>query len=70
MWSDWSQPGEDSEEDVYGGYGQLFQGIDHTIYAYGGDDEVNGFDSDYDPLDEALYEPGGPRTRPQFRLRP
>ena len=67
---DW-EPGEDdvdSEEDDYGGYGQLFQGIDDTIYAYRGDDEDNGFDSDYDPLDKALYEPGGlyrtRRTRP------
>ena len=64
---DW-EPGEEDED--YGGYEQLFQGIDDTIYAYRGDNKVNGFDSDYDPLEEALYEPGGPRTRPQFRLRP
>ena len=48
-----------SPDEDYGCCGQLLQGIDDTIYAYGGDNEVNGFNSDYDPLEEALYKPGG-----------
>ena len=48
-----------SPDEDYGCCGQLVQGINDTIYAYGGDNEVNGFNSDYDPLEEALYKPGG-----------
>ena len=49
-------PEPDEEED----YGELFQGIDDSVYIHGGDAEDNGdFDPDYDPLDGALYEVEG-----------
>ena len=63
-----------SPDEDYGCCGQLVQGINDTIYAYGGDNQVNGFNSDYDPLEEALRTPNTPpiptttlRTRRTFK---
>ena len=53
-------PEPDEEESEEEDYGELFQGIDDSVYIHGGDAEDNGdFDPDYDPLDEALYEVEG-----------
>ena len=65
---------KDDEDDGCGGYAQLFQGIDVTVYFYNGDggdhadeedyEDNEVLDPDYEPdhelPDEMWYEPGGP----------